>query len=112
ISILQNILDVVLPHSILIDYRHIILLRHAKTVLSEIYKQLKPLDRERFAVELRNILFHEFPPLSLDFINIELLGHFALFVCSKRLWHSQSPMFANETQVIVGTLFDHLEVWL
>ncbi|CAF1401710.1 unnamed protein product [Rotaria sp. Silwood1] len=133
ISILQDILDVSLPYAILIDYQHVSLLRHTKTVLKAIYKQLKPSDRERFdnklkyqsfphffnrqmkpfnkfsfikAVELRNILFYGFLPLSFEFINIQQLAHFALFICSIRLYHSQPPMFGDKTQAIADKLFE------
>lgn len=134
ISILQDILDVPLPHAILIDYQHVSLLRHTKTVLYAIYKQLKPSARERLnqklkhqsfphffnrkmkpfeefsfikAVELRNILFYGFLPLSFEFINHERLAHLALFICSVRLYHSQPPMFGDETQALADKLFEY-----
>ncbi|CAF1241007.1 unnamed protein product [Rotaria sordida] len=133
ISILQDILDIPLPHAILIDYQHVTLLRHTKTVLRAIYKQLKPSDRERFdnklkyqsfphffnrqmkpfkefrfikAVELRNILFYGFLPLSFEFIDSQQLAHFALFICSIRLYHSQPPMFDDKTQALADKLFE------
>ncbi|CAF1368239.1 unnamed protein product [Rotaria sordida] len=131
-SILQNILDTKLPEAIIIDYQHVSLLRHTKTVLSTIYKQLKPSHRRLIdiklknqcfphffnrrmkpfknlsfikAVELRNILLYGFLPLSYEFINREQLAHFALFICSIRLYHSQPPMFGRETATIANRLF-------
>ncbi|UJR38891.1 hypothetical protein I4U23_031559 [Adineta vaga] len=133
ISILQDILDISLPYSILIDYQHVTLLRHTKTVLNEIYKLLKPSKREQLnnklrlqsfphffhrkmkpftefafikATELRNILYYGCLPSLLGLIDIERLAHFALFVCSIRLYHLQPSMFDNQTQTIADALFD------
>ncbi|CAF1319568.1 unnamed protein product [Rotaria sordida] len=133
ISILQNILDTKLPEAIIIDYQHVSLLRHAKTVLSTIYKQFNPSHRRLIdiklknqcfphffnrrmipfknlsfikAIELRNILLYGFLPLSYEFMNREQLAHFALFICSFRLYHSQPPMFGRETVRIANQLFE------
>ncbi|CAF1231843.1 unnamed protein product [Rotaria sordida] len=133
ISILQNILDTKLPEAIIIDYQHVSLLRHTKTVLSTIYKQFNPSHRRLIdiklknqcfphffnrrmipfknlsfikAIELRNILLYGFLPLSYEFMNREQLAHFALFICSFRLYHSQPPMFGRETVRIANQLFE------
>lgn len=134
-SILHNILDVPLPYAVLIDYQHATLLRHTKTVLSYIYnKHLKPPHRKQLdnklknqpfphffhrqmksfqdfsyikAVELRNLLFYGFLPLSFDFVNIDQLAHLTLFICSIRLYHSQPPMFGTNTRDIADKLFEY-----
>jgi hypothetical protein len=127
------VLDAPLPHGILIDYQHITLLRHTKTVLNEIYKQIHPTDRNQFdikmknqsfphyfhrkmksfqdfafikATELRNILFYGFLPLSFGFVDIQQLAHFSLYICSMRLFHSQPPIFGHKTHVIADQLFN------
>jgi hypothetical protein len=106
-SILQDILDIKLPTAIIIDYQHVTLLRHTKTVLNTIYKGLSPSRRERLdiklknqcfphffnrrmksfnklsfikAVELRNVLIYGFLPLSYEFVKREQLAHIALFI--------------------------------
>ncbi|CAF5034944.1 unnamed protein product, partial [Rotaria sp. Silwood1] len=71
-------------------------------------RQMKSFNKFSFikAVELRNILFYGFLPLSFEFINIQQLAHFALFICSIRLYHSQPPMFGDKTQAIADKLFE------
>ncbi|CAF2032844.1 unnamed protein product [Rotaria magnacalcarata] len=131
-SILQDILDTRLPEAILIDYQHASLLRHTKTILQIIYNQLRPVYRRQLdveikvqpfphffnrklkcfkefsfikAIELRNLLFYGFLPLSIKFVNREQLSHFALYVCSMRLYHSEPPMFGEETPTLANQLF-------
>ena len=131
-SILHDILDINLPKAIIIDYQHCSLLRHAKTMFRTIYNQLKPADRDKLdikmkdqlfphffnrhmkslkefsfikAVELRNILLYGFLPLSFELVNTRELAHFALFVCSIRLYHSQPPLYGKETRKIAERLF-------
>jgi hypothetical protein len=132
-SILQDILDIKLPTAIIIDYQHVTLLRHTKTVLNTIYKGLSPSRRERLdiklknqcfphffnrrmksfnklsfikAVELRNVLIYGFLPLSYEFVKREQLAHIALFICAIRLYHSQPPIFGRETATIANRLFE------
>lgn len=46
VSILSDIVDIPLPKSIIADYLHVTLLRHAKTICLYIYKKvMKPKDR-------------------------------------------------------------------
>ena len=53
-SPLIDILDVSLPHSIVIDYMHVSLLRHVKTVIHYLYeKVLKPKERQQLDESLR-----------------------------------------------------------
>ncbi|CAF4751404.1 unnamed protein product, partial [Rotaria socialis] len=131
-SILQDILDTRLPEAILIDYQHATLLRHTKTILKIIYNQLRPVYRRQLdvkikgqpfphffnrkfkcfkdfsfikAIELKNLLFYGFLPLSIEFVNLEQLSHFALYICSMRLYHSEPPMFGEETPTLANQLF-------
>ncbi|CAF4869588.1 unnamed protein product [Rotaria socialis] len=41
----------------------------------------------------------------LQFVNREQLSHFALYVCSMRLYHSEPPMFGEETPILANQLF-------
>jgi hypothetical protein len=52
-SIFHQLLDVPLPNSIMIDYMHVTLLRHARGVVLQIYKTLKPAQREEIDGKLR-----------------------------------------------------------
>ena len=56
-SLLSNILDVELPHAIVLDYLHVFLLAHAKLIILSIYRQLKPIQREELNCELKNQVF-------------------------------------------------------
>ncbi|CAF4124951.1 unnamed protein product [Adineta steineri] len=131
-SILKDILDTKLPQGIIIDYQHVSLLRHTKTLLYQVYKQFSPSQRQLFdiklkqqcfphffnrrmktckdlsfmkAVELRNVLIYGLLPLSYEFINYEQLAHMSLFICAIRLYHSQPPMFGQTTATIANQLF-------
>ncbi|CAF1218120.1 unnamed protein product [Adineta steineri] len=131
-SILKDILDTKLPQGIIIDYQHVSLLRHTKTLLYQVYKQFNPSQRQLFdiklkqqcfphffnrrmktckdlsfmkAVELRNVLIYGLLPLSYEFINHEQLAHMSLFICAIRLYHSQPPMFGQTTATIANQLF-------
>jgi hypothetical protein len=59
ISILENIVDIALPRSIIADYLHITLLGHAKTTCLYLYqKYMKPKERILFD---KKILAQKFP---------------------------------------------------
>jgi hypothetical protein len=121
-SILREILDVKLPEAIIIDYQHVTLLRHTKTILQIVYKELSPYNRRLLdhklkaqsfphffnrrmkcfkdlsfikATELRNILFYGFLPLLYELMDREKLAHMALFICAIRLLHSQPSKFGQ-----------------
>ncbi|CAF3422229.1 unnamed protein product [Rotaria sp. Silwood2] len=130
-SILQNLLDVQLPDSIVIDYLHVTLLGHVKTIGAAIYHELKPfqrstfdsqLKRQRFphffnrkvrpftefsnikSTELRNLLFYCLLPNLQAILPLEKLAHLALYVCSIRLLHEQ-VLLGDETGIIADQLF-------
>ncbi|CAF1237536.1 unnamed protein product [Didymodactylos carnosus] len=60
ISILEEILDVPLPQAIIIDYLHITLLRHTKAIITELYALLKPAERQRLDISLKQQRFPHF----------------------------------------------------
>ena len=131
ISIFTDLIDNPLPEGIMIDYLHVTLLRHAKSVFSVLYRRLKPSERkildEKFrnqsmphyyhrklrplsdlayakGTELRNNLFYAILPLLIDHLPMELLAHLALYVCAIRLWHS-FPIFGDQTSEVAAELF-------
>ncbi len=55
VSAFHEILDIPLPHSILIDYMHVTLLRHTRAVVLQIYESIKPKGR----AEIDNKLCHQ-----------------------------------------------------
>jgi hypothetical protein len=130
-SIIQDLVDVPLPDSIVIDYLHVTLLGHVKTISVAIYRQLTPLQRsildgqlkkQQFphffnrkirpftelanvkSTELRNLLFYGLLPNLQTLLPLEKLAHLALYVCAIRLLHGQSP-FGGETSQIADDLF-------
>ena len=113
VSILARVVDVPSPHAIIIDYAHASLLRHAKAMLSELYRRLRPavrgdvdlaLSSQSFphlfhrrmkalqdlsfvkATEVRNILFYGFLPLFHRRLPLDILSHFSLYIVSMRLY--------------------------
>ncbi len=57
ISCFNEILDVPFPHSIMMDYMHITLLRHARAVVLQIYESIKPKQRLEIDSKLRHQRF-------------------------------------------------------
>lgn len=57
LSVLQKILDVALPKSILIDYMHVCLLRHTRAIVTQMYYRLKPAERLELDNQLRRQRF-------------------------------------------------------
>lgn len=131
VTVLEPIMDIPLPDSIIADYLHICLLGHSKTVIRNVYKSLKPLERtaldkeldqqpfphyfnrkmrklENFAYikgsEIKNILFYGLLPLFQLYVPIEKLSHIALYVCFIRLLHGKA-IFGHQTCDIADKLF-------
>lgn len=125
-SILHDLFDLELPRSIVIDYLHVTLLGHTKSLIVSIYNQLSPLQRKIFndrlksqkfphyfgrklrslmefsnvkAVELKNLLFYGLLANLQCLLPLDQLAHLSLYVCSIRLLHIGSPM-KNETSRI------------
>ncbi len=128
-SILDKVIDIPLPRSIIVDYLHVTLLCHAKTIFRYLFKvYMVPKDRQsldekislqRFphffnrkirpfnsshlkwvfifieniylllsfyrATEMRNMLLFCVLPMIRNFINVDVLGHLALFVTGIRV---------------------------
>ncbi|CAF0969981.1 unnamed protein product [Rotaria sordida] len=131
VTVLQPILDIALPNSIMVDYLHISLLGHAKALILDLYRCIKPSERteldtklyeqrfphyfnrkmrkiENFAYvkanEIKNILFYGLLPNFQLYLPIDKLAHVALYVCFIRLLHGQ-PILGPETCDIADELF-------
>ena len=59
-SMLHDLLDVPLPHSIIVDYLHVSLLRHIRSIVQQIYTKLSPSQRIKFDTSLRSQRFPHF----------------------------------------------------
>lgn len=130
-SILQHFLDIPLPDAIVIDYMHVSLLGHVKTIIVDLYRKLNTnhrsllndrLKHQRFphffcrkvrpfnefanvkAVELKNMFFYCLLPNLHEMLPLETMAHFALYVCSIRLFHDQ-PLLGNRTGAVADNLF-------
>ncbi|CAF1077285.1 unnamed protein product [Didymodactylos carnosus] len=97
ISILEIILYVPLPQSILVNYQHAILLRHFRDAVKQISAMLIPAKMrgtEDFLYiktpELRNLLLYGFLPRFYSVIEINRAAHMALFICGIRIIHSHA----------------------
>ncbi|CAF1092675.1 unnamed protein product, partial [Didymodactylos carnosus] len=129
-NILEEILDVPLPQAIIIDYLHVTLLRHTKAIVTELYALLKPAERQRLdislkqqrfphffnrkmraikdlsyvkATELRNMLLYGLLPNFYLFLSLETIAHFALYVCGIRLLHGKR-VFDTKTSMMADQL--------
>ncbi|CAF1324659.1 unnamed protein product [Rotaria sordida] len=130
VSVITNIVDIPLPRSIIIDYAHASLLRHSKAMFVNLYNLLRPAAREAVddtlvsqpfphffhrkmrsfqdlsfikATEVRNILFYGILPIFHRLLPLDILSHFALFICGLRLLHGR-PIFGDETATIADSL--------
>ena len=131
VSVLNGLVDTPLPDAIMIDYLHVVLLRHAKSLFSVLHQRLKPAERklldERFrnqpmphffhrklrplsdlayakGTELKNNLFYATLPFFIDRLPMEMSAHLSLYICAIRLWHG-SAVFGGETNRIAAKLF-------
>ncbi|CAF2117764.1 unnamed protein product [Rotaria magnacalcarata] len=130
VSIFSNIVDINFPYGIIVDYAHVSLLRHSKSIFIELYRRLTPyvrniVDRALIhqpfphffhrqmrpfndlsfvkATEIRNILFYGILPIFHKHVSSEILGHFAMFITALRLLHGK-PIFGDRTSDIAGDL--------
>lgn len=131
VSVLEQILDVPLPNSIIPDYLHISLLGHGKALLQQLYTGLKPKQRMKIdasikqqafphyfnrkmktlgnlghvkATEVKNIIFYGLLPNIQEFISAEKLSHLALYVCFLRILHVQ-PIYDPNASQLADELF-------
>lgn len=58
LSFFHEILDIPLPHSILMDYMHVTLLRHTHSVVLQAFESLEPKIRSKINNQLK---FQQFP---------------------------------------------------
>ena len=132
-TILTDFLDVPLPQAILIDYLHVTLLRHTKTIIQNLYHHLRPVHREeldvrlkeqRFphyfnrrmrafrdlsyikGIELKNTLFYGLIPLFINYLSIDRIAHLCLYVSGIRLIHSEC-LLGEDTHIVAGQLLKH-----
>ncbi|CAF3843238.1 unnamed protein product [Rotaria magnacalcarata] len=129
-SILQGIIDVPLPFSILIDYAHVTLLRHFRGVIQKISSSLAPSVRQQIdvnlrsqafphifnrklrgieelsfikAVELKNLLLYAFIPNFIDNLTTNQIGFLSLLVLGIRLIHADK-IFGDNTSLLAHEL--------
>jgi hypothetical protein len=117
ISILDEIVDVPLPHSIIIDYAHVSLLRHFRDIVRTVVSSLLPAIREKIdfslrsqrfphffnrkmrgvtdfsfvkAIELKNLLLYGFIPHFMQHLTVDQLCFISLFCIGVRLLHGDN----------------------
>ena len=130
LSVLHSLLDIPLPHSVIIDYAHVSLLRHSKSIFIEFYRRSRPLVRNEIddlirkqcfphffhrkmkpftdlsfvkATEIRNTLFYGFLPIFYQRAPIDLLTHFGLYITALRLLHG-APILGSKTLKVANDL--------
>ncbi|CAF4676474.1 unnamed protein product [Rotaria socialis] len=116
ISILEDVLDVPLPHGIIIDYAHVSLLRHFRDVIRVVASSLAPAVRQRiddslikqrfphFFHQLKNLLLYGFIPHFMNYLTTDQLSFISLFTIGIRLLHADS-VFNHTTSVTANNLF-------
>ncbi|CAF1478903.1 unnamed protein product [Rotaria sordida] len=133
VSPLSLILDIPLPRCLVIDYMHVSLLRHTRTVIQYLYqKYLRPKQRNELdelfryqpfphffnrkmrpvkefsyckTVELRNMLLYGLLPLIRPFIPVQLAAHLSLYVTAMRLLHG-SRKLGGDTEIVANELMN------
>ncbi|CAF3121443.1 unnamed protein product [Rotaria sp. Silwood2] len=117
ISILNEVLDISLPHGIVIDYAHVSLLRHFRDVTRTVVASLAPSVREKIdyslrtqafphffhrkmrgiedfsfikANELKNLLLYGFIPHFIHYLTIDQLCFLSLLIIGIRLLHADN----------------------
>jgi hypothetical protein len=130
ISILDEVLDVPLPHGIVIDYAHVSLLRHFRDVTRTVASSLAPSIRQKIdcslrrqafphffhrkmrgiedfsfikATELKNLLLYGFIPHFMHHLTIDQLCFLSLFIIGIRLLHADN-VFTPTTSTTANNL--------
>ncbi|CAF1526250.1 unnamed protein product, partial [Adineta steineri] len=111
LSFFHELLDIALPHSILMDYMHITLLRHTRCVVLQMYTSIVPKKRSQIddqlkfqqfphtfnrklkpiksghikASEIKNLLFYALLPIFYQHLQVDKAAHVALLVCAIRV---------------------------
>ena len=114
-SILDDILDIPLPHGLIVDYSHVSLLRHFRDIVKTISLSLAPAIRENVDIslgaqpfphffnrrlrgvadfsfikarEFKKLLFYGFIPHFMHHITTDQLSFISLFIIGVRLLHA------------------------
>ncbi|CAF1147912.1 unnamed protein product [Adineta ricciae] len=129
-SILDEIVDIPLPHALIIDYSHVTLLRHFRTITITIVSSLEPSKRKKIddalrkqifphffhrkmkgiedfsfikATELKNLLLYGFIPHFMHYLTIDQLAFVSLLIIGIRLIHADDN-FTNSTSITANEL--------
>ncbi|CAM4985710.1 unnamed protein product [Rotaria socialis] len=131
VSPFTTVFDVPLPRCLIIDYMHVSLLSHTKTVIQYLYKNyLKPRERNELdelfrtqsfphffnrkmrpakefsyckATELRNMLLYGSLPLIRPFVPVPVAAHLSFYVTSMRLLHGPRKL-GSDTELVANQL--------
>ena len=118
-SVLEPFIDIPLPHSVLIDFAHVTLLRHFRDVLRTVYASLSPATRKQIdvslvsqsfphhfnrklrgiedlsfvkAVELKNLFFYAFIPNFIGYLSANQMSFLSLLICGMRLLYGDKVL--------------------
>ncbi|CAF4114537.1 unnamed protein product [Rotaria sp. Silwood2] len=130
VSPLATVFNIPLPRCLIIDYMHVSLLRHTRTVIQYLYqKYLKPKQRNELdelfrhqpfphfcnrkmrpvkefsATELRNMLLYGLLPLIRSFLPVDLAAHLSLYVTAMRLLHGPRKL-GDDTEIVANELMN------
>ncbi|CAF3294467.1 unnamed protein product [Rotaria sp. Silwood2] len=130
VSPLATVFNIPLPRCLIIDYMHVSLLRHTRTVIQYLYqKYLKPKQRNELdelfrhqpfphfcnrkmrpvkefsATELRNMLLYGLLPLIRSFLPVDLAAHLSLYVTAMRLLHGPRKL-GDDTEIVANELIN------
>lgn len=130
-SIFQELFDIQLPDSIVMDYLHVTLLGHVKTLTINLYKSFSTIQRQLIdatlrrqsvphyfkraikplselcyykGTEFKNLLFYFLLPICHPILSLEKSAHLALFICSIRLFHGEAYL-GTQTGHMANLLF-------
>ncbi len=132
-SILDKILDVPLPISLICDYQHVTLLRHFRVMVKATSSSLDPHVRKHIdvklrtqafphffnrkmrgiedfsyikATELRNLLLYGFLPHFYAVLPVDQAAHISLFICGIRLLHGPREKSGGSIHTLAGKLLN------
>lgn len=120
-SVLDGVVDVPLPHALIIDYAHVSLLRHFRDITRTIVSSFAPAVRKKIdlslrtqkfphffhrkmrgvadfsfikAIELKNLLLYGFIPHFMDHLTVDQLSFISLFSIGLRLLHADKALIS------------------
>lgn len=136
LSILDDVVDIPLPYSLIIDYAHVTLLRHFRGIVQTIVASIAPSVRRELdfslrtqafphffhrkmrgvldlsfikAIELKNLLLYGFVPHFMRHLTIDQLCFVSLFLIGVRLLHSDYTFISNTSAVAHKLLCKYYE---